>query len=91
MLPETRGACRSYSGGSRKFCDRCNRIRITSDAGLKPCLADSRIIDLKEALDIGKDELTKIMRKAIYEKPKSHHFEDILCEKETKTMNMIGG
>lgn len=74
-----------------KFCDRCNRIRITSDAGLKPCLADSRIIDLKEALDIGKDELTKIMRKAIYEKPKSHHFEDILCEKETKTMNMIGG
>ena len=74
-----------------KFCDRCNRIRITSDAGLKPCLADSRIIDLKEVLDIGKDELTKIMRKAIYEKPKSHHFEDILCEKETKTMNMIGG
>ncbi|CCZ41604.1 molybdenum cofactor biosynthesis enzyme [Clostridium sp. CAG:122] len=74
-----------------KFCDRCNRIRITSDACLKPCLADSRIIDLKEALDIGKDELTKIMRKAIYEKPKSHHFEDILCEKETKTMNMIGG
>ena len=74
-----------------KFCDRCNRIRITSDAGLKPCLADSRIIDLKEALDIGKDELTKIMKKAIYEKPKSHHFEDILCEKETKTMNMIGG
>ena len=49
-----------------KFCDRCNRIRITSDAGLKPCLADSRIIDLKEALDIGKDELTKIMKKAIY-------------------------
>lgn len=74
-----------------KFCDRCNRIRITSDAGLKPCLADSKIIDLKEALDIGKDELTKIMKKAIYEKPKSHHFEDILCEKETKTMNMIGG
>ena len=74
-----------------KFCDRCNRIRITSDAGLKPCLADGRIIDLKEALDIGKDELTKIMKKAIYEKPKSHHFEDILCEKETKTMNMIGG
>ena len=74
-----------------KFCDRCNRIRITSDAGLKPCLADSRIIDLKEALDIGKDELTKIMKKDIYEKPKSHHFEDILCEKETKTMNMIGG
>ena len=74
-----------------KFCDRCNRIRITSDAGLKPCLADSRIIDLKEALDIGKDELTKIMKKAIYEKPKSHHFEDILCEKETKTMNMIRG
>ena len=74
-----------------KFCDRCNRIRITSDAGLKPCLADSRIIDLKEALDIGKDELTKIMKNAIYEKPKSHHFEDILCEKETKTMNMIGG
>ena len=74
-----------------KFCDRCNRIRITSDAGLKPGLADGRIIDLKEALDIGKDELTKIMKKAIYEKPKSHHFEDILCEKETKTMNMIGG
>lgn len=74
-----------------KFCDRCNRIRITLDAGLKPCLADGRIIDLKEALDIGKDELTKIMKKAIYEKPKSHHFEDILCEKETKTMNMIGG
>ena len=74
-----------------KFCDRCNRIRITSDAKLKPCLADERCIDLKEALSMEKNVLTNVIRRGILEKPESHHFEDDTEIKENRTMNMIGG
>lgn len=74
-----------------KFCDKCNRIRITSDARLKPCLAHEQSVDLKEAVYMGKDMLMDIMKKAIYEKPVSHHFEEDTVNRENKTMNMIGG
>ena len=76
-----------------KFCDRCNRVRITSEAKLKPCLASAKVIDLRPALEDTEnpDKLAELMRQAIFQKPKSHHFEEQNPEKSSETMNQIGG
>ena len=76
-----------------KFCDRCNRVRITSEAKLKPCLASAKVIDLRPALEDTEnpDKLAELMRQAIFRKPKSHHFEEQNPKKSSETMNQIGG
>ena len=76
-----------------KFCDRCNRIRITSEAKLKPCLASAKVIDLRPALEdtANPERLTELMRQAVFRKPKSHHFEEQNPEKSSESMNQIGG
>ena len=76
-----------------KFCDRCNRVRITSEAKLKPCLASAKVIDLRPVLEDTEnpDKLAELMRQAIFRKPKSHHFEEQNPEKSSETMNQIGG
>ena len=76
-----------------KFCDRCNRVRITSEAKLKPCLASAKVIDLRPALEDTEnpDKLAELMRQAIFRKPKSHHFEEQNPEKSSESMNQIGG
>ena len=50
-----------------KFCDRCNRVRITSEAKLKPCLASAKVIDLRPALEDTEnpDKLAELMRQAV--------------------------
>lgn len=76
-----------------KFCDRCNRVRITSEAKLKPCLASAKVIDLRPVLEDTEnpDKLAELMRQAVFRKPKSHHFEEQNPEKSSETMNQIGG
>lgn len=74
---------------SHKFCNTCNRIRITSDGLLKPCLGNNREADLKEALRYGDDKLLEVLKKGIYEKPEGHNFEQGFDSK--RNMNRIGG
>ena len=76
-----------------KFCDRCNRVRITSEGKLKPCLASAKVIDLRPVLEDTEnpDKLAELMRQAVFRKPKSHHFEEQNPEKSSETMNQIGG
>ena len=76
-----------------KFCDRCNRVRITSEGKLKPCLASAKVIDLRPALEdtANPERLTELLRQAIFQKPKSHHFEEQSPEMHLETMNQIGG
>ncbi len=53
---------------SRHFCDRCNRLRVTSDGKIKPCLFSEEEIDLKPYLD-DKRALQKKFREALTNKP----------------------
>ncbi len=73
---------------SNKFCQSCNRIRITSDGKLKQCLHYNANVNFR---DIEPDSLTKIVD-FIYEKPKEHAFNQ-KTEQELETLNMssIGG
>lgn len=78
-----------------KFCDQCNRIRLTSDGILKLCLYYENGIDLKKLLRNGssEEEILAAMKKTIYKKPSEHQFHLIAKEgsEEIKNMSQIGG
>ena len=72
---------------SNRFCKNCNRIRLTADGKIKPCLHS------KEEIDISKyhgQELKKVLINAITSKPQEHHLEEGFS-KATRGMNSIGG
>ena len=73
---------------SCKFCQDCNRVRLTSNGKLKMCLHSNREIDLKTPLRGGED-LKEIIVRSILEKEESHHLED--GEYINRNMNEIGG
>ncbi len=77
---------------SHKFCGDCNRVRLTSEGQLKPCLYYDGGADLRELLRSGKDdeEIKGIIEKVIYEKPVGHEFSSGKVE-EKKLMSKIGG
>ncbi len=76
---------------SNKFCENCNRIRVTSKGQLKQCLHYNYNIDLIDVLS-KQDGLEKA-RQFIIQKPKEHAFEDYKNKKDIETLNMseIGG
>lgn len=59
-----------------KFCDECNRIRLTAEGFLKTCLSFDAGLDVKKILRAGVDdeELAEKIRDAIYRKPREHFF-----------------
>lgn len=78
---------------SHKFCDSCNRVRLTSTGKLKPCLCYDRGIELSPLLRGGAsdDELAAVIKECIENKPRQHCFEDISEISEVKLMSQIGG
>ena len=53
---------------SRHFCDRCNRMRITSDGKIKPCLFSQEEVDLNPHLSQG-DKIKQKLVEALQIKP----------------------
>lgn len=76
-----------------KFCDICNRIRVTADGRLMPCLGSSVTMDLVPdswdfADDVEKDfAIVRALRAAIKAKPRCHNFNDnaVTYTKTTET------
>lgn len=60
---------------SDHFCATCNRIRLTADGKLRPCLFSDHEIDIKTPLRQGciQGEIKRLIQQAIAEKPKQHH------------------
>lgn len=73
---------------SHKFCSTCNRIRLTADGNLKPCLLSNNEIKIKE---IKGDILLKKLKEAIISKPISHTVEKDKKAGTDRSMNKIGG
>ncbi len=88
-FPDALGNVGLISPVSAHFCAECNRIRLTADGKLKPCLHSSDEISLK-GLDF--DGMLRTMRSAILAKPKWH---GVLSYQERsqaqRNMNQIGG
>jgi cyclic pyranopterin phosphate synthase len=78
---------------SSKFCDNCNRLRITADGKLRTCLFALKEIDLKEFLRNGKDEkeIKKIILNALKEKEYSRPEIEEFLNKNKYLMRNIGG
>ena len=75
-----------------KFCNTCNRIRLTSTGDLKPCLCYGDIYPLKELLKSGTDdEIREQIKHAIENKPAAHCFEKPEEITEAHQMAQIGG
>ena len=88
------------SAVSHQFCGGCNRVRLTSEGYLKPCLQYESGTDLKTLLrnGAGDREIRAVMKRAFYEKPAHHQFGENSQGKscaeetlETKEMSRIGG
>ena len=74
---------------SRHFCAECNRIRLTADGKLKPCLHSAVEYNLK-GLEF--DGMTAQFHRAILGKPMQH--EELSARQRSgagRTMNRIGG
>ncbi len=52
------GAIGFISGRSSIFCHRCNRLRLTSDGNIRPCLYSAHYYDLKKLIRSRADDKT---------------------------------
>lgn len=59
---------------TRHFCGRCNRMRLTSDGKLRPCLLDDTVVDVKRPLrsGAGDDVLEHLIEEAVMKKKAAH-------------------
>ncbi len=92
-----RGCIGFISAIHKKFCDSCNRIRLTSQGFLKSCLCYDTGVDVKETLRSGKPEqeifsrLGSDIEQCIFLKPDSHSFLQGEKISEKHAMSSIGG
>lgn len=78
---------------SDHFCHNCNRLRLTADGKLRPCLQKNLEYDLLKPIrqGISQVELQKIVTDAIIHKPKEHDMEVNGWGKQKRGMSQIGG
>lgn len=85
---------------SNHFCNECNRLRLTADGKLRPCLFSETEIDLKPALRGGSsdDEIERLIKLSIEVKPEGHNIgpqklSSLIKNREycKKPMSRIGG
>ncbi len=77
---------------SEHFCYRCNRLRLTADGQLRPCLLSDYEIDLRTPLRQGADvaQIKELLLKGIESKPMQHHLDE-WKRPEKRVMSEIGG
>lgn len=99
-IPGWRGSVGFISAMHGRFCGSCNRVRLTSQGKLKPCLCYGDTVDLMPLLkeqkgDKNGESLTAVLReairKAIRNKPEQHCFEAEDGITESAKMVSIGG
>lgn len=88
-LPDAQGNIGLISPVSDHFCGACNRIRLTADGKLKPCLHSADEISLR---GLTKQQMRERMREVIWNKPACHaelsaHHHSLAG----RNMNQIGG
>ncbi|MBI5075093.1 MAG: GTP 3',8-cyclase MoaA [Nitrospirae bacterium] len=74
-LEGAKGVIGFISALTHHFCKDCNRLRLTSDGKLRPCLFSETEIDLRSALRSGASdlEIERLLKLSIEVKPKEHN------------------
>jgi cyclic pyranopterin phosphate synthase len=91
-LPGASGTIGFITPMTEHFCHSCNRLRLTCDGHLRPCLLDNVEIDLKDPLrnGAGTEELIKLIQQAVAIKKERHHLNDG-ASSVMRPMCQIGG
>lgn len=87
-LPDGEGMVGLIQPMSRHFCSECNRIRVTADGKLKPCLHSDQELPLR---GLAGEELRRAIREGIRAKPQRHQLVETGRSGAARTMNEIGG
>lgn len=96
QIPSAKGTLGFISQMSECFCDRCNRMRLSADGWLRPCLLnETGQIDLKSALRSGVDpaDLRERVKQLLAVKPEINfkQRDSGTTGAYTRTMSQIGG
>ena len=88
-LPGAKGNVGLISAVSNHFCAGCNRIRLTADGKLKPCLHSDQEHSIK---GLSEEEMRREIEKVILAKPACHAPLSALERSHAgRNMNQIGG
>ena len=88
-LPGAKGRVGLIRPISCEFCGECNKIRLTSDGMLKPCLHSDAELCIK---GLQLDEMKEVMRNAVLQKPEMRDKLDADNPSHAgRNMNSIGG
>ena len=88
-IPGGRGTVGFISPLGEHFCENCNRLRLTADGSLRPCLLIDDEISVRQALRLGED-VSACIWKAISIKPEGHQL-SLQHYPESRRMVQIGG
>lgn len=88
-----RGVIGFINAISNHFCSSCNRLRLTADGKLRPCLFSDAEFDALTLLKRGgsDDELKALLHSALSAKPKKHALFEPSFRKCVREMVTIGG
>ena len=91
-LPGAKGTIGFISQVSSDLCSNCNRLRLTADGQLRPCLLSDGELDLRGALRSGAsdEQIAEMFIHVVKHKPERHY----LAEGQKVTgrgMSQIGG
>lgn len=88
-FPGAKGTVGFISPLSRHFCSECNRLRLTADGKIRPCLFSDTEYDMRAALrgDGGDEAVRQVILSALGAKPDDHH-DRVGTERK---MSQIGG
>jgi cyclic pyranopterin phosphate synthase len=91
-LPNATGTIGFITPVTEHFCYHCNRLRLTADGKLRPCLLSEEEIDLREPLRRGASatELKNLIEEAIARKPLGHHLTEGSTHKG-RPFSQVGG
>ncbi len=91
-LPGAAGTLGFIGAVSEHFCAGCNRLRLTADGKLRPCLLAGEELDVRAALRRGASEaeLQALLLEAVRLKPQAHHLADE-AQVQGRAMAQIGG
>jgi cyclic pyranopterin phosphate synthase len=74
-FPGAKGTVGFITALSEHFCISCNRLRLTADGKLRPCLMSEAMLDLRGPLRNGASpaEIKELIKQAAAAKPQEHH------------------
>ncbi|MCX6000149.1 MAG: GTP 3',8-cyclase MoaA [Chloroflexi bacterium] len=91
-LPGALGTIGFISPVSDHFCFKCNRLRLTADGKLLPCLLSDEEVDVRQPLRAGasREDIGRLLLQAVASKPERHRVAENVVP-QRRLMTQVGG